>query len=157
MAKAGNKPLHKAYFEVHCPVHTSLLRTIRCFVVEVARDMGFSEEDLAQIEMAVDEACSNVALHAYDTPAESEQCIQMRLTMDEQSLNIMIRDEGRGLPCSEHHGVADMEEYLEPERENYHGLGIMIMKQFMDEVDVVGNQGKGTEVRMKKYLAGKGN
>ncbi len=51
---------HRIDFEVRCPLSGPALHVIRVFVETLAREMGFDSESVAQIEMAVDEACSNV-------------------------------------------------------------------------------------------------
>lgn len=145
------------YFEVNCPVNTSLLRTIRCFVTRVADEMGFDEERISQIEMAVDEACSNVAIHAYDDEGicgDIESDLELKLEMDEHSLTIYVRDKGRVEAPDHFSGARSFEEYQNQgfNDNRYHGLGILIMKKFMDEVEFVRGPERGTLVKMKKYL-----
>ena len=41
------------------------LSAIRDFVVNVAKGAGFKDFDLYAVELAVDEACSNIIEHAY--------------------------------------------------------------------------------------------
>ena len=41
------------------------LSEIRDFVVEIAKIAGFQDFDLYAVELAVDEACSNIIEHAY--------------------------------------------------------------------------------------------
>ena len=44
---------------------TDKLLEVREFVLEAARNSGFSEEEASKIVLAVDEACTNVIKHAY--------------------------------------------------------------------------------------------
>jgi hypothetical protein len=61
--RAGGGELFQ--FEVTFPVEESLLAMIRRFVCQVSEDMDFNKDEIYKIELAVDEACSNVMLHAY--------------------------------------------------------------------------------------------
>jgi len=139
------------------------LRIIRTFVETVARQMGFDEENVAQIEMAVDEACSNVLLHAYpkqegqeteviDPPeTEAPADVIVRLIVDSRGLAISIIDRGIGDIDGPHDGIQSIEEYCDLEGD-YHGLGTYIIRSFMDEVEYHFPQEKGTVVRMRKFL-----
>lgn len=148
--------------EMHCTLSGPVLQILRVFVETVARQMGFEEHCVTQIEMAVDEACSNVLLHAYpgsglprDTcHPESEplaSAITLRMHIEDDALGIWIIDHGVGALGGPHRGVESVEEYLQ-RQEKYHGLGTYIIRSFMDEVEYDYPSGKGTVVRMKKYL-----
>lgn len=50
--------------EIDCPGSTEILSLIRSLVTAVSGEMGFSDEEIAQIEISVDEVCSNVVCHA---------------------------------------------------------------------------------------------
>jgi anti-sigma regulatory factor (Ser/Thr protein kinase) len=45
-----------------------------------------------------------------------------------------------------------VEEYADPDREEYRGLGLYMIHKFMDRVDVQTAPGKGTTVEMTKIL-----
>ena len=47
------------------PGETDYLHLIRDFVCAVARKMGFPDQRVGEIEIAVDEACANIIEHAY--------------------------------------------------------------------------------------------
>lgn len=154
-------------FEVRCPLSGPSLRIIRAFVETVARQIGFDDEGVAQIEMAVDEACSNVWIHAYPSSHEfsvDDECdvgepsnghlraeVVISLNVDNQAIAISIIDSGIGDLRGPHQGIASMQEYCDREGD-FHGLGTFIIRSFMDEVEYHYPQDKGTVVRMKKYL-----
>lgn len=141
-------------FIVYCPIEKSLLVVLRRFVNCVAEDMGFSEDDQMKIEMAVDEACSNIVLHAYGEPAQQIQNgIELRMSMEPGSLTIQIQDRGKGSPAEkEFRGVESIEDYQKLDRKEFRGLGILIMKGFMDEVQFKAEPNAGTQVTMRKFL-----
>lgn len=151
--------------EIHCPVKTRALSILRSFATCMASEVGFDDDATSQIEMAVDEACANVMRHAYkhlgissDLPPEKlegeleklEGCVlRLQAILGIDYLTISIIDHGIGLnrmPA----GVKDMQEYQD--RGGSGGLGIYIIKNFMDEVQVDSPGGTGTILTMTKYL-----
>jgi serine/threonine-protein kinase RsbW len=156
----------EAEFEIRCPIDTRVLGMIRNFVTALAKEMGFEEEATDQIELAVDEACANVIRHAYkhlgvspDLPAEHrnsdastvELCtLWVRLHLGQQFLKITIVDNGIGIH-NESKGVNSMEEFQA--RGGSGGLGMYIIRNFMDEVEYSYPE-SGTVLTMTKYLSG---
>ena len=128
---------------------------IRSVVTAVSGEMGFSDEEIAKIEMSVDEACSNVICHAYrirkkESKAVSQAQVRIKLTLTaaQDHLHITISDFGVGNQKGPHDGVRNLEEYIR----QGHGLGTYIIKRFMDKVEVFYPQESGTVVSMIKYL-----
>jgi len=147
--------VRNARVEVDCPCSKEVLSLIRSVVTAVSREMGFSDEEIAKIEMSVDEACSNVVGHAYrirkrETSAVSQTQVRIKLgiTAAWDHLHITISDFGVGNAKGVHDGVQSLEEYLR----RGHGLGTYIIKRFMDKVEVFYPQESGTVVSMIKYL-----
>jgi serine/threonine-protein kinase RsbW len=52
-------------FTLHVPSSTENLALIREFVTAVGTQAGFTDDEVARLELAVDEACTNVIEHAY--------------------------------------------------------------------------------------------
>ncbi|MCB0275665.1 MAG: ATP-binding protein, partial [Calditrichaeota bacterium] len=52
-------------YRLKLPADSANLDIIRRFVSGIAENMGFSGDDIYEIELAVDEACANVVKHAY--------------------------------------------------------------------------------------------
>ncbi len=159
------------FIEVRCPVETNVLHIIRNFVCSIAREMGFSPEDIAKIEISVDEACSNVIRHAYthlllqrslSRNAERQEnqrveqspragatpLIKLEVETGQNHLQIKIIDSGVGDKAGPHKGVHNLDEYVEVR----HGLGTYIINKFMDKVKIYFPQECGTTVSMVKFL-----
>lgn len=151
--------------EVHSPAETRVLGLIRAMVTALAREMGFDPEGVDKIELAVDEACSNVVRHAYrhlgvspDLPPERRkapppgvECIlRLRACVAPDSIMIQIIDNGIGMKNSPP-GVNSVQEYI-TDRKGAGGLGNFIIRNFMDEVTYDYPE-RGTILTMKKYLA----
>jgi serine/threonine-protein kinase RsbW len=139
-------------FELKIPNQTDNLDLIRDFVGKVSGKVGFTEDDIDKIRIAVDEACTNVIKHAYEQ--EGEDHIGIIIKIDYSKLTIVVTDRGKGFnPKSLE--LPDMETYLAELRVG--GLGIYLMKTLMDEVNYTIKPGVGNEVRMVKYLVKNGD
>ena len=83
--------------EEHCltvPGRFEYLAQIADFVRLTAQAAGWDEDETFRVQMAVDEACSNVIEHAYGANAQGE--IQISCCVQEQGdLVISVRDTGR--------------------------------------------------------------
>jgi len=103
-------------------------------------------EEIADIKTAVSEAVTNAIIHGYEG---NKGMIRMSCTLYEDSVDIVITDEGRG--------IEDVEEARQPmftskpdlERS---GMGFTIMENFMDKLEITSEIGKGTTVKMSKTL-----
>ena len=96
---------------------------------------------LADLKLAVTEACANAARHAY----EDEGRVTLRLAADESEVRIEIEDEGAGFD-----GIAGE---LEPELLPEDGMGLAIIRAVVDELQVgSGEGGRGTRLRLLKRL-----
>jgi len=134
------------------PSQTDNLEIIRNFVNGVARKVGFDSEESNKIELAVDEACTNVIEHAYQH--DEDQNIDIAVKIDYQKLIVIVTDKGQSFKMEEIE-MPDMKSYLAELRVG--GLGIYLMKTLMDEVDYQSKPGVKNEVRMVKYLLKKEN
>jgi serine/threonine-protein kinase RsbW len=148
--------------ELKCSLDLRVLAIIRTFITSLAGEMGFAEDKVGEIEMAVDEACANVIRHAYKhlgvspdldqdlTPPPGEEFILLlRLSLAPHMLRIQVVDNGIGKNRMKG-GVQSIEEYTA--RGSTGGLGTLIIQNFMDEVDYDYPDGRGTVLTMTKYL-----
>ena len=139
---------------IQTPGHGSYLAYIRAIVGDLARKVGFDEGEAAKIEMAVDEACSNVVRHAYSP--DKEWCWQQRdpeirldIRVERDVLIIEINDHGQRFDFANYR-PARMEDHLRDMKPG--GYGILIMRNFMDDVQYSSNDQTGNTLRMVKYL-----
>jgi serine/threonine-protein kinase RsbW len=124
---------------------SSNLNIIREFVSRIAFEAGFSVEEVNKIELAVDEASSNVVEHAYP---DNLRNIEIEVSYDPKSFQVKVKDKGVGFQPEEIK-VLDMKKYLE--RYEVGGLGIRLMKSLMDQVEYDINPGKRNQVVLTKY------
>jgi serine/threonine-protein kinase RsbW len=111
------------------PGKYSSLAKIGDFVRNLAVTAGFESFAIYSIEMAVDEACSNIVEHAYG--GEGKGNIRCTCSATEHDFRITLEDTGQSFdPSSIPH--PNLSEDLN-EREA-HGLGLYFIRQWMDEV-----------------------
>jgi serine/threonine-protein kinase RsbW len=107
------------------------------FVRKLAHEAGFEKFAVYSIEMAVDEACSNIIEHAY--AGEGKGDIHCTCSINEHALIIELSDQGKSFDPSSV-PPPNLSDNLE-EREA-HGLGMYFIRQWMDEVRFIS---KGSE------------
>lgn len=135
-------------YRLKIPSQSDNLELIRGFVAKIASKVGFGENDINKIELAVDEACANIIKHAYKND-KKDKPIDIAIEIDYKKLTIVITDKGKGFDVSKIKSP-DMHEYLAQMRVG--GLGIYLMKTLMDEVDFDIEPGTKNQVKMTKYF-----
>ena len=134
-------------FMLQVPSSTENLALIREFVTTIGNQAGFSPAEVAQLELAVDEACANVIEHAYGHDTTKE--VSVRATLDGDAVQIEVIDTGQGFdPTSIEQRELDK---LISDRKSG-GLGMRLMKSLMDEVHYEIVPGQKNELHMVKRL-----
>jgi serine/threonine-protein kinase RsbW len=121
------------------------------FVHAAAKQAGFDAFSIYAVELAVDEACTNIIEHAYG--GENRGSIECLCKIIPEGLTIVLHDHGRSFR-PEDIPIPDIKAPLE-DREA-HGLGLYFMRKWMDEIhfDFSGNH--GNTLVMTKKLENKG-
>ena len=132
---------------MHVPSSTENLSMIRDFVKSIGTQAGMSDLEVAGLEMAVDEACANVMEHAYRDDATKD--VSIRATVDEDAVEIEVIDTGKGFDPAAVEQLK-LEDLVSAKRTG--GLGMRLMKSFMDEVHYAMLPGVKNELRMVKRL-----
>ena len=99
------------------------------FVRQIAQDAGFEKFAVYSIEMAVDEACSNIIEHAYG--GEGKGDIRCTCAFNEHTLTIILSDQGKSFDPS---SVPPPDLSDDIDSRQAHGLGLYFIRQWMDEV-----------------------
>jgi serine/threonine-protein kinase RsbW len=149
-ANSGPTPIGRNEMRLLVPGTPDSLPQIRKMVVDAARRCGFGEEDVGKIEMAVGEACSNIIEHAYLTqPLRLE--IEVRVQSFDNRLEVTVIDYSTiNFAVDEAAGV-ELDDYIGTQRRR--GLGLYIIRNFMDRVEHRFVCGQGNELRLTKFLA----
>jgi serine/threonine-protein kinase RsbW len=111
------------------PARFDQLDTIREFASQAARDAGMDDSETYSIELAIDEACTNIIEHAYQ--GENRGDIECTCDSNDASLTLVIRDHGKPFDPSR---LVSPNLDADIEHRVVGGLGVFLMKQVMDEV-----------------------
>ena len=76
---------------VQTPGDISYLYRIREFIAGIATEAGIAQQDIDNIELAVDEACTNVIEHGYE-PDDPNKEITVRMEIDTSKLVLTVID-----------------------------------------------------------------
>jgi serine/threonine-protein kinase RsbW len=102
-----------------------------------------SEEALADLKLALTEACSNSVRHAYE--ADHSGAVDIVYEFHDDRVVIEVSDDGRGFRRDE--GVGP------PEELNESGLGIAIIRALSDELELGRRaDGRGSRLRIVKRI-----
>lgn len=104
-----------------------------------------SLSELEDIKTAVNEAVTNVIVHAYP---DNVGYITMKITTIDNKINIKISDNGVGIENIE---KALVPFYTTKPNEERSGMGFTVMESFMDELKVRSNK-EGVTVSMSKEI-----
>ena len=112
---------------------------IRLTTSGIANKIGFSLEDIEDLKVAISEACTNAIKHSL------EDKFIIIYNILENGITIEIMDEGQG------YNPSDVDE-VDVSKLQESGMGLFIIESLMDDVSVESQEGKGTTIKMTKYL-----
>ncbi len=105
------------------------LDEIREFVGEIARSGGFGDKDVYNIQLATDEAASNIIEHAYE--GIKDGVLDLSCGMEADTIKITLIDYGYPFDPATI-PMPDLKADLSDRKIG--GLGIYLMRKLMDEV-----------------------
>ena len=143
-------PVLKAIF----PANYDSLDKLRTFVADEAVVCGFSDKAVYQIQLAADEAFTNIIEHAYG--GECQEDIGCTCQIGDGSLTITLQDCGQAFDPKT---VAEPDLESNIENRKVGGLGLYLIKQLMDEayftlIPKPGQAGKCNVLTMVKLKEG---
>jgi serine/threonine-protein kinase RsbW len=126
------------------------LGAIRDFVAEAGRSLGAGERAILDLQLAVDEICSNSVRHGY---GGREGQIEVTVERAGQSIEVVVRDWGRAFDPDQ---VPKPALDIPLEERSLGGLGLYLVRQVMDDVRFEFDRDRGNSVTMVKRLNGEG-
>lgn len=121
------------------------LDEIREFVGNIARQSGFGDKDVYNIQLATDEAASNIIEHAYGKI--SDGVLELSCGVQADTIKIILTDYGEAFDPSQI-PLPDLKADLSDRKIG--GLGIFLMRKLMDEVHYESNADKSNTLTMMK-------
>ncbi|WP_096434783.1 anti-sigma F factor [Alteribacter populi] len=118
--------------------------TVGAFVAKLDPTM----DELTEIKTVVSEAVTNAIIHGY--PNDENGMVRIEAELDDDTIRIMIQDEGIGMNNIEQARQPLFTSKPELERS---GMGFTIMENFMDDVAIHSEPMVGTTIRLSKRLS----
>jgi serine/threonine-protein kinase RsbW len=118
--------------ELKLPARAENVAVVRHAFGGFAEVLSVDEQTLADIKLAVTEACTNVVIHAYES--DEPGSLEVDATIDDGRLMVIIRDSGRGIvPRPDSPGL---------------GLGLPLIATLAESLELGTDELQHTEVRM---------
>jgi serine/threonine-protein kinase RsbW len=124
------------------PARAEFIALGRLALTGLARTRVLSAEIVADLKLALTEACSNSVRHAYDEGREG--VVEILYELSDDRIAIQVTDDGSGFDP----------EILERAQEELDegGLGIAIIRALTDELEIGARPEGGSRLRFTKYL-----
>jgi serine/threonine-protein kinase RsbW len=132
------------YVVLSFPAKPDYLLLARLALSGIARAAPVADELLADLKLAVTEACGNCVRHAYpDGPGD----VTVAYTLGDDAIEMIVEDQGVGLG-------SDADTAPRTRNPGESGMGMSIIRTVVDDLEVLqGADGRGTLLRMTKRLA----
>ena len=137
----------QADIQLQIPSAAFYIEPVRAFVGNLAQSLGFSRKRVADIQLVLDEICSNAVHHG---SANTTVGVKLYISIDAHTLEILVRDTGprqaEERSWLTHERLSEIEMDRSPSSERGHG--IFIVKSLADKHEMQLNETGGTDVRV---------
>jgi anti-sigma regulatory factor (Ser/Thr protein kinase) len=116
------------------------------FVTTVSREAGFSEADVYDVELATNEACTNIIEHGYTEISDGK--IECLVEVDAKGVTVVLRDWGTPFDASD---VPDKDFDVPLQDLGPRGAGLRLMRGTMDDVEFAQLPGDENRLTMRKF------
>jgi serine/threonine-protein kinase RsbW len=121
------------------PPRPENLALARLALAGVGSVTGASEAAIADLKLAVTEACTNSILHGYPEGATGELVVRVRAV--DSIVEVEIEDDGVGFDPAGHDA--------DRRRDDGQGMGLMIIRSLMDSLEIESDE-SGTRISFAK-------
>jgi serine/threonine-protein kinase RsbW len=132
---------HRGVVALSIPAKAEYIALCRLALAGLTHVRPLEPEALADLKLALTEACSNSIRHAYEDGRAG--VVDIRYELNGEKLAVEVADEGGGFPPDDSDGTA-------AERDEG-GLGIAIIRAVTDELAIESHE-RGSRLRFVKYL-----
>lgn len=122
------------------------LEKISDYVTDYAKQAGLNETQVYAVQLAVDEASTNIIEHGYGQECPSR--IDITCDVQEDGLKVVIYDDAEPFNPET---VSEPEINVSLDEIKPRGLGIFLMRQMMDEVNYQSSSDTGNTLTMVKH------
>jgi len=133
------------------PANLDALATISTFITDATSRAGLDDHASWQVQLAVDEASTNIIQHGYSEASPGE--IELTWRVDGPDLIVTLRDRGRRFNP---HDVPAPDISSPLEERQAGGLGLYLMGRLMDSVEFEFDDENGNLLKMTKRIGATG-
>lgn len=119
--------------------------SVRKTAQSVASEMGFDDNHVFDVTMAVEEAYVNAIEHGRFIPGKSK--LEIKFLSYDDRLEVSINDTGCGFDSKK----ANIPRHLDT-LDSVRGRGLSLISMLSDDFQLVSSPGKGTSIKIIKYL-----
>ncbi len=134
-------------FELTIPSRLEEMEAVHALIAEAVEEYKLNGEMAHWIELTISESMINAIQHG--NKADPAKQATLRISSSGDAIEIIVEDEGKGFTLDKIADPTDKANLLKPS-----GRGILIIRSFMDEVDLSPREGGGSRLRMVKKLRG---
>jgi len=134
-------------FELTIPSRLEALDAVQHLVEQAAKEFNLTDEIAYWIELSVSESMINAIRHG--NKSDPTKAASLKISSDGHAIEVIVEDEGKGFNLEDLADPTDAQNLLKPS-----GRGILIIRSFMDEVNLSTREGGGTRLQMIKRLPG---
>ncbi len=132
-------------FELAVPSRLEEMNAVHAMVDLAIKELKISEDLAHWIELTISESMINAIQHGNKCdPAKSAT---LKISSDGDAIEVIVEDQGKGFQIDDVADPTNVENLLKPS-----GRGILIIRSFMDEVDLSKREGGGCRLRMVKRI-----
>jgi serine/threonine-protein kinase RsbW len=134
-----------AVFELTVPSRMEELFAVQKLVEEATTAFDLDEEIAHWIELTVSESAINAILHG--NRQDPRKYVYLRIGSNGRTIEVIVEDQGSGFDLADIPDPTADANLMKPG-----GRGILIIRSFMDEVELTCKEGGGSRLRMVKKL-----
>ena len=132
-------------FALSIPSRLEEMHAVHALVGEAVKEYGLGEELAHWLELTISESMINAIQHGNKADPTKEATLKISSSGDD--IEIIVEDQGCGFKLDNVADPTDTANLLKPS-----GRGILIIRSFMDEVDLTQREGGGCRLRMVKKI-----
>ena len=134
-------------FELTIPSRLDEMQAVHALIGQAIREFELDAELAHWIELSISESMINAIKHG--NKADPAKEATLRISSNGKYIEIIVEDQGCGFKLDNVADPTDTANLLKP-----NGRGLLIIRSFMDEVDLSEREGGGCRLRMVKNIRG---
>jgi len=127
------------------PSTLEALDAVQRLVTEASREYNLTEDFAYWMELTICESMINAIRHG--NQCDPSKKAHLKISLVGPQIEVIVEDQGHGFNLSDLADPTETKNLLKPS-----GRGILIIRSFMDEVDISQSEGGGNRLRMVKRI-----